>query len=414
MVASIAEGRNPSRRGQTRDLVHLRKAEREVAALRWCGMVVWALILWRDDLGVETRWAWTVFAGGMVYATLAHWRLVHASSIGLSARLTSIGDPVLAALMCAVTGGLGSLFYPFFYFTLLAAAFRFGWRDAVAIFALNTFLSVLLYLFVPVPGIRLSDLFIGIFYLAFSTGLGVMLARWAQQNLDLAQARERAFRLARDRVRTLLRRLIHVQEEERRLVAGDMHDRLGHHIFMLQQGLSHLNDMPDMTDEMRATVKGIGRDVQACSNDIRMMINDLRPTVLDDLGFCEALREYAAQMSDEVPFELRLEIEDGVSAGHADAEAMLFRIVQEALLNVRKHANARHVEIAFRRGDNGRGVLTIEDDGEGFDPDTTEPGHFGLLTMRERAEALGGALDVSSVLGGGTKVTVRLATKVAA
>jgi signal transduction histidine kinase len=172
--------------------------------------------------------------------------------------------------------------------------------------------------------------------------------------------------------------------------------------------------MPDMTDEMRATVKTIGGDVQACSNDIRTMMNDLRPTVLDDFGFCEALREYVARMSDDAPFELRLAIEDGMSAGRAEAEAMLFRIVQEALLNVRKHANARRVEIVFGPGENGRGVLTIADDGEGFDPDTTEPGHFGLLTMRERAEALGGALEVSSALGGGTKVTVRLATKVAA
>lgn len=414
MVASPVESLNPLSRSHWRDLAHLRKAEREVAFMRWCGMVVWALILMRGGLGIDMRWAWTVFTGGMAYAVLAHWRLDYASSIGLSARITSIGDPVLAALMCAVTGGLGSVFYPFFYFTLLAAAFRFGWRDAVGIFVLNTFLSLLLYLLVPMESSRISDLVIGVFYLAFSTGLGVMLARWAQQNLDLAQERERAVRLARDRVHTLLRRLIHVQEEERRLVAGDMHDRLGHHIFMLQQGLSRLNDMPDMTDAMRVAVKSIGDDVQACSNDIRTMMNDLRPTVLDDLGFCEALREYVARMSDDAPFELRLAIEDGMSAGRAEAEAMLFRIVQEALLNVRKHANARRVEIAFARGENGRGVLTIADDGEGFDPDTTEPGHFGLLTMRERAEALGGALDISSALGGGTKVTVRLATKAAA
>jgi signal transduction histidine kinase len=410
MAASAAESRNPLRR----DLAHLRKAEREVAFLRWCGMGVWALILLRDDLGIDSRWAWGVYAGGMVYATLAHWRLGHASSIGLSARLTSIGDPVLAALMCAVTGGIGSLFYPFFYFTLLAAAFRFGWRDAVAICALNAFLSLLLYLFVPVEGLRLSDLFIGLFYLAFSTGLGVMLARWAQQNLDLALSRERAFRLARDRVRTLLRRQIHVQEEERRHVAGDMHDRLGQHIFMLQQGLSRLNDTPHVSAEMRDTLRGLSRDVQACSNDIRAMMNDLRPTVLDDLGFSAALREYVARMSDEAPFELRLAIEDGVGVGRAEAEAMLFRIVQEALLNVRKHANARRVEIAFGRGENGRGALTIADDGEGFDPDTTEPGHFGLLTMRERAEALGGELEIASSIGGGTKVTVRLAARVAA
>lgn len=391
-------------------LAHLRQAESEVAWLRWFGMAAWALILLRGDLTVGAGGAWLVYAGGVAYAVWAHWRVGRVSSVRNAALLTSIGDPVLAALMCAMTGGLESLFYPFFYFTLLATAFRLGWREAVLVLGLNTALSIALYVFVPVPDARISDLSIAILYLVFSTFLGVMLERWAQQNLALARSRERAFRLARDRSRSLSRRLIHAQEEERRLVASDMHDRFGHHLFVLQQGLDALANDRSLPDDAKQRLKGLEGEAQACSNDVRLMMNELRPTVLDDFGFREAVREYVARMSDDVPLKLHLTIDDSVSPGGSDAEAMLFRIVQESLLNIRKHANAKRVDISFEKSSRpGEGaLLTIHDDGDGFDPDRTEPGHLGLLTMSERAEALGGALEITSVPDRGTTVRVRL------
>lgn len=391
-------------------LAHLRQAEHEVAWLRWLGMAAWVLILLRDDASFGVGGAWMVFTSGLAYAVFAHWRIERAASIQFAARLTSIGDPILAALMCAMTGGIDSLFYPFFYFTLLATAFRLSARDLGAIFALNAILSVVLYFAVPIPDARYSDLFIAIFYLAFSTMLGVMLARWAQQNMSLAHSRERAFRKASDRARALLRRLICAQEEERRTVASDMHDRFGHHLFVLQQSLQSLSDSQNLPDELRDHMKQLGAEAQACSNDVRLMMNELRPTVLDDFGFCEAAREFVARMEGDVPFEIQLTMDDVAELGEPDAEAMLFRILQESLLNIRKHAKATRVKITFgrpRKMDDVR-ELKVQDNGVGFNLDNAEPGHLGLLTMRERAEALGGRLDITQSVGGGTTVTVTL------
>jgi len=94
-------------------------------------------------------------------------------------------------------------------------------------------------------------------------------------------------------------------------------------------------------------------------------------------------------------------------ARRSDTDMTLFRIVQESLLNVRKHAAAKHVQISLRPVE--REVeLVVADDGEGFDPDAVAPRHFGLLTMRERTEALGGRMTIESAWGVGTKVIVRI------
>lgn len=100
--------------------------------------------------------------------------------------------PVLVTLICLVTGGPASPFFPFYYFTLLAAAFRFGWRETLGLLVLNSGLTVFLYLVAPGVPADMSVLIIGIFHLSFSAALGVLLARWAQENLDLALDRARA------------------------------------------------------------------------------------------------------------------------------------------------------------------------------------------------------------------------------
>lgn len=389
---------------------HLRQAEREVAWLRWFGMAVWGLILLLLNEATDPIGAWVVYVGGVVYALWAHWCIDRDTSINLSARLTTIGDPILSTLMCAMTGGLDSLFYPFFYFTLLATAFRFGVRAAVSVLGLNAALSVLLFVVVPVAGLGLVDLAVSILYLAFSACLGVMMARWAQQNLDLAHSREQAFRSARDSARSLLQRLVRAQEEERRTVAGDLHDRLGHHLFVLHQGLSTFSADPALDDAARVRLAALEKEALVCSNDIRLMMNELRPTVLDDFGFCEAARDYVARAGGELPFVLKLNLDDRAEPAAPEARAVLFRILQECLLNVRKHADATEVEISLglsaRKEDEI--ILAVRDNGIGIDDNMAQPGHLGFLTMHERAEALGGALEIASPLDGGTIVTVRL------
>ena len=385
---------------------HLRRAELEVSWLRWLGMASCALILLRDEFTVDPRVAWLIYAGGVLYTALAHRSAVFARNIAVTARLTTLGDPLIAALMCSVTGGIDSIFYPFFYFTLLATAFRYGPREALMTLALNTGLTIVLYAFAPQSAASVSNLVIAIYYLVFSALLGVMLAHWARENLDLALVRSEALRQAGERARSLLQRLMHAHEAERKHVAGEIHDRLGGRLFMLQQGIGAAADNQSLDAATRATLQSLATEVRAVAGDVRAMMNDLRPTVLDEFGLDEALREYVAALQ-AASFDIVLDIDPAFRARRSDTDMTLFRIVQESLLNVRKHAAAKHVQISLRPVE--REVeLVVADDGEGFDPDAVAPRHFGLLTMRERTEALGGRMTIESAWGVGTKVIVRI------
>jgi len=386
---------------------HLRRAELEVSWLRWLGMASWGLILLRDEFTADARLAWTIYGAGIVYTALAHWSIGKTRSIAATARLTTIGDPAIAAAICVVTGGISSIFYPFFYFTLLATAFRFGAGAALTTLALNAALTVALFFLAPGPAAQTSDLAIKLYYLVFSTALGMMLAHWAKENMDLALVRSEALRQAGERARTLLQRLMHAHEAERKHMASEIHDRLGGRLFTLQQGLSAAAESETLDPKMRQTLRGLAKEAQAFAGEVRTMMNDLRPTVLDEFGLDEALREYVTAIEPSVPFAISLDVDPTLKTWRTDADAALFRIVQEALLNIRKHAGAAHATVSlWRRGANVE--MTVADDGEGFDPHAVGPGHFGLLTMRERAEALGGHVSIESAWGAGTTVIVRV------
>ncbi len=375
-------------------LDHLRKAEHQIVWLRWIGIVGWALILWRGDAMADAGWAWAVYAGGLAYTGFAHWRVAGDRPILSSARITTVGDPLLVTVMCIFTGGLSSVFFPFYYFTLLAAVFRFGVRETLGLLVLTSALTVLLYVAAPGPSPTPADLLIVLFYLGFSAALGIMLARWAQENIDLAESRARALGIARDRAKGLARRLIQAEEEERRRAAADIHDRMSGHLFALRQGADRVRD------------GGLSAAVAALSSDVRTLMNEMHPTVLDDLGFSVAVEEYVAAQREHAPFAISLDLDRTLRNWHCRSDAMLFRILQEALLNVRKHAGAKNVSISFRSDGPGAARLEIADDGAGFDPQSPAPGHFGVLTMRERAGALGGSLEVLSRPGQGARLVV--------
>ncbi|WP_439816735.1 sensor histidine kinase [Zavarzinia sp. CC-PAN008] len=386
---------------------HLRRAEREIAWLRWIGLALWAALLSRGDQAIQPA-AWWIYAGGVLYAALAQWRLQSGRTPVMGvAWLTTLGDPVLAAAMCAVSGGLDSQFFPFLHFTLLAGAFRFGGRVTLGLLGLTVALAVGLDLATGGPT-DVARLLVALFYLGFSAALGVMLAHWAQENLDLARDRSTALAAARNRTQALLRRLIDAQEDERRAIADDLHDRLGGALFTMQQGLDRWAGDPALGAGAQAALRGLACQARACTDDIRTVMNALRPSVLDDLGFCAALGEHVAALSDQVPFRLRLEIDPALKAWRGPDDALLFRVVQEALLNTRKHAQATEVSIRFRQDPAGT-MLSIADDGVGFEVGAAPPrGHFGLLTMKERADSIGARLVVDSQPGSGTRITLAL------
>src|SRR4029077_2043056 len=172
-------------------------------------------------------------------------------------------------------------FYAYFYLTQIAASIRFGPGAAFAMLAVNGALSGALWPSAPpvagaVPGA--GDLGLRLFYLLFATLLGSVLSRHARENLAAARA-------ARDRAQNLLRRLIGAEEEERKRIAGELHDRMGARFFELYYGIDRCRGaIGDGLPEARVLLTRLGAAARACGDEIRELMNGLRPSVLDDFG----------------------------------------------------------------------------------------------------------------------------------
>jgi PAS domain S-box-containing protein len=203
--------------------------------------------------------------------------------------------------------------------------------------------------------------------------------------------------------RALLRRLVHAQEEERRAIASDIHDdsiqamfAVGLRLFALREGL-HDPVQVEQVDRLQ-------QNVQLSTDRLRHLLFELRPAALDEGGLPAALRQYLDTMKQESAIEVALEtaLERNPAS---ETQVIAYRIAQEALANVRKHARARRVECAVAAVDDG--ILTrIVDDGVGFDGtrNGSVPGHLGLIAMRERAEMAGGWFRITSSAGKGCVV----------
>ena len=209
-------------------------------------------------------------------------------------------------------------------------------------------------------------------------------------------------RVARDS----LRRVVAAQELERRRLARELHDDTGQALTSILLGLRSLEDFVDGDDE-RAAVARIRRLAVDTLQDVRRLAVELRPKALDDFGLEAALERLTETFADQtgltVDFVSRLDGEQPPS----EVATALYRIVQEALTNVAKHAQAGAVSILLTRK-NGGVALVIEDDGRGFDAADPAEG-FGLQGMRERVDLLGGTLQVESRVGAGTTVAVEVA-----
>jgi signal transduction histidine kinase len=201
--------------------------------------------------------------------------------------------------------------------------------------------------------------------------------------------------------------------EERERLSREMHDSLAQVLGYLhlksETTLSKLraNDIPKAEEDLREMAT-LAKEAYA---DVREAILGLRETVSSTRGFVDVVREYLQKFSHQAGVAARLEVngDDGVGLS-PEAEIQLMRVIQEALTNVRKHANARQARVSIcRRGDET--VISVEDNGQGFDSEVLrrqELHRFGLRTMRERVERIGGRFTVVSVPGEGTNVQVFL------
>jgi signal transduction histidine kinase len=227
--------------------------------------------------------------------------------------------------------------------------------------------------------------------------------------LDITERKqtEYALRQARDEVRALSAHFEDQLDEERKRIAMDVHDEVGQLLTAMKHEI-HL--LRTRGDGAAAPGHRLDRLSELVDNSIEVTRNvamNLHPPALD-LGLTAAL-EWLAE-----DFELRSEIPCGVRTRGGEVSldgrqaTALFRVAQESLTNVARHAAARHVQIDLREGPGGL-TMTIRDDGRGFDLDAAQAqGHFGLLGMRERAWRIGATLDIDTQPGKGTAICVAL------
>ncbi|HET7090728.1 MAG TPA: PAS domain S-box protein [Anaerolineae bacterium] len=216
-------------------------------------------------------------------------------------------------------------------------------------------------------------------------------------------------RAGRERLQALSRRLVEVQESERRYIARELHDEAGQALTALLVSLRLLEREAHHPEAVVAGVAELKRTVDEVLEDLHRLAIDLRPASLDHLGLAPALRQHAEAISDRHGLTVQFEaIGVGDCRLPPDMETAVYRIVQEALTNAVRHARATRVDVLLeQRG--GRLITVVEDNGIGFDPDAAQRGgRLGLFGMRERAEMFGGALVVESEAGRGTTVLLEM------
>lgn len=239
------------------------------------------------------------------------------------------------------------------------------------------------------------------------------VVRQVADQLAVALQNARLFaevRTGREQLQGLSHRLIEVQESERRAIAGELHDEIGQALTLVKLNLQAFQDAQADSATAASLSESIGIVEQALQQ-VRNLSLDLRPSLLDDLGLIAALRWYGARQARHanVSFHFRAHVPE--ERLPAMLETTCFRVAQEALTNVVRHAQAQHVWMDVLLHD-AILQLTIRDDGVGFDPHTAQTrarygNSFGLLGMRERVAIAGGTLSMTSAPGQGTTVMAR-------
>lgn len=219
-----------------------------------------------------------------------------------------------------------------------------------------------------------------------------------ERTMALAHANAQLRQTSAERGR-LYQALLGSQERERARLSRDLHDHIGQAL----TGVMLLLEDRSATGEGRAKAKEL---VVQTIDDVRRLARALRPSVLDEVGLEAALRQQARETSERsgVKIEILVHTREVLPE---DYEIAIYRIVQEALTNIARHAEATHASVVLTSTRQAV-QLTIEDDGRGFDPDAPYGDHLGLASMRERVELLGGAMRIESAVSEGTTIHVRL------
>ena len=227
----------------------------------------------------------------------------------------------------------------------------------------------------------------------------------AEANVSLQQeVSERA--AAEGHVRDLLRQLVNAQEEERRRISRELHDQFGQELSTLNLRISMLKTGGDGSGQQREQLESMETVVRRLDSQLEFIVRELRPTALDELGLLHALADYVTNWSQHFGIRARVHARE-LDGEHlpGEVETVLYRITQEALNNIGKHAQAGGVDVILERNADHVSLI-VEDDGVGFDLELTDG--LGLTGMRERAALVGGSVIIESNPGEGTTVFIRV------
>lgn len=217
---------------------------------------------------------------------------------------------------------------------------------------------------------------------------------------------EERLRASTEQLRALSSRLQRAREEQSIRIAREIHDELGSLLTVLRWELEGL--AKSSSPEEKTKVAGMLELAETTIGIVRKIASELRPTVLDALGLSEAIQWHARQFQERTGIAVDVESESETVHLGQEQSLAVFRIFQESLTNVLRHAQAKHVEVTITE-DAGAFALTIRDDGQGIAEEKKSGQHaIGILGMRERALLVGGELDITGQRGVGTTVTVRI------
>jgi signal transduction histidine kinase len=241
------------------------------------------------------------------------------------------------------------------------------------------------------------------------------LEQYSERLEDVVEEKHSALIQKEQRLRILSSHLLTAQEKERRRISLELHDELGQSLTLLKLQLRSAEKKLGADQQaLEADFKAVSDYIDRIIEDVRRLARDLSPSILEDLGFSAAIRSLFGDFARHSSVKVSMELDDVDGLLPRDTQIIVYRIFQEALTNIGKHADASHIAIAVRQ-DGNLVSFEIEDDGQGFDLDKTggQSGterSLGLTAMAERARMLGGELEISTQAGKGTKIAVQIPT----
>jgi PAS domain S-box-containing protein len=243
------------------------------------------------------------------------------------------------------------------------------------------------------------------------TGEGTMSVAFVS-DITERKRNEESLRRSEQQLRHLTAGLLEAQEEERRHVSRELHDDLNQKLAMVAVELGSIEaGLPESDQVTRDRLRCLEKRLNSLSNDVRRTAYQLHPSVLEHLGLAEALETYCGEFSVQQRLKVCFRQRKAPEMIPKGVALCLYRVVQEALHNVAKHSGAGRASVTLT-GTGGRLVLTVEDQGRGFDP-TVMGGKrgLGLISMKERVAAAGGVLTIDVRPGAGTRVRVHIPLK---